>query len=75
MPMELLFSEEEIHKGDTSVIVPLLKQMRKAWGHHLPGTPTRRPGTPARERREEPRLAYRSPARQRAMQTPSRWRQ
>merc|ERR1711871_580766 len=35
MPVEHLFSEEQILKGLTSVIVPLLFQIRKAYGHHL----------------------------------------
>ena len=35
MPVEHLFSEEQILKGKTSVIVPLLFQIRKAFGHHL----------------------------------------
>jgi hypothetical protein len=35
MPVEHLFSEEHILKGKTSVIVPLLFQIRKAFGHHL----------------------------------------
>jgi hypothetical protein len=35
MPVEYLFSEEEILQGKTSVLVPLLLQMRKAYGHHL----------------------------------------
>jgi len=35
VPVEYLFSEEEILQGKTSVLVPLLLQMRKAYGHHL----------------------------------------
>ena len=35
MPVDHLFSEEEILQGKTSVIVPLLLQVRKAYGHHL----------------------------------------
>ena len=33
--MKYLFSEEDILQGKTSVLVPLLLQMRKAYGHHL----------------------------------------
>ena len=75
MPMEYLFCEEEVYKGDPAVLVPLLQQMRKAWGHHLPATPSRHAGTP----RKPPRLAYHSPARavrmgSRKDGTPARWR-
>ena len=35
MPVDHLWSEEAIREGDTSVIVPLLEQMRRAYGHHL----------------------------------------
>ena len=35
MPMEYLWSEDAIREGDTSIIVPLLLQVRKAYGHHL----------------------------------------
>ena len=35
MPMEYLWSEEAIRDGDTTIIVPLLLQVRKAYGHHL----------------------------------------
>ena len=35
MPVDHLFSEEEILQGKTSVLVPLLLQIRKAYGHHL----------------------------------------
>jgi hypothetical protein len=35
MPMEHLWSEAEIRDGDSSVVIPLLLQIRKAYGHHL----------------------------------------
>ena len=38
MPMEHLWSEVEVRDADTSVIIPLLLQIRKAYGHHLKKT-------------------------------------
>ena len=35
MPLEHLWSEEAVRDGDTRVIVPLLLQARRAYGHHL----------------------------------------
>jgi hypothetical protein len=51
MPVDLLFCDEQVHQGDTSVIILLLQQMKKAYGtHSMAKTPPRkrRPSTPIR---------------------------
>ena len=51
MPVDLLFCDEQVHEGDTSVIILLLQQMKKAYGtHSMAKTPPRkrRPSTPIR---------------------------
>ena len=67
MPVDLLFCEEQVHQGDTSVIIPLLQQMKKAYGvYSMAKTPPRkrRQSTPIRRS-----AAVRTPGK-----SPNRWK-